>query len=72
MAKLCVVFDVFSYSLALLLSCSADLGHYLKPRTLPNQGRQYGSLDIVMVASLPRFNSGTAVGMFDGKVVCGV
>ena len=30
------------------------------------------SLDIVMVALLPRFESGTAVGMFDGKVVCGV
>ena len=30
------------------------------------------SLDIVMVALLPGFESGTAVGMFDGKVVCGV
>jgi hypothetical protein len=30
------------------------------------------SLDIVMVALLPRIESGTAVGMFDGKVVCGV
>jgi hypothetical protein len=32
------------------------------------------SLDIVMVALLPRFDSGTAVGMFEAKlcVVCDV